>query len=133
MSREAPRVASTVRVRPAETGPQWRTFGTFERNLLAERSACSAPGCGNIRLQTTSSNQGGAHHTHTAPALTHSLPRRCGWVHCSYEQREREEQVCLSVCVRLCVCACACMYVCIMHHTTERLIKTYVVSQSSMT
>lgn len=75
-----------MRLRQAETrAQQRRRIGTFgkERNLLEERSA---PGCGNIRLQAESDQRRelqpgrGAPGSHTAPAVTHSLPRRCGCV-----------------------------------------------------
>ena len=76
-------VCVCVRVHQAETGAQRRRSGTFgeQRNLVAERSA---PGCGNIRLQTADERRAvqpgrGAPGSHTAPAVTHSLPGRCGW------------------------------------------------------
>lgn len=92
-----------VCVRQAETGGQRRRFGTFgeERSLVAERSA---PGCGNIRLQTADQRRAvqpgrGAPGSHTAPAVTHSLPRRCGWVDCFCKQRERNSSSVLWMCV----------------------------------
>lgn len=98
-----------VCARQAEKGGQRRRFGTSgeERSLVAERSA---PGCGNIRLQTAEQRRAvqpgrGAPGLHTAPAVTHSLPRRrCGWVHCFCKRREGSSSSVQCVCVRVGVC-----------------------------
>lgn len=118
-----------VCVRQADTGGQRRRFGTFgeERSLVAERRA---PGCGNIRLQTTDQRRAllpgrgapGTHtHTHTAPAVTHSLPGRCGWVDCFCRDREREQ---------FAVSVCQCVH---MRHMSQLFIKTPARFNTSMT
>lgn len=60
-------------------------------------------------------------HTHTAPAVTHSLPGRCGWVDCFCRDREREQ---------FAVSVCECVH---MRHMSQLFIKTPARFNTSMT
>lgn len=118
-----------VCVRQADTGGQRRRFGTFgeERSLVAEGRA---PGCGNIRLQTTDQRRAllprrGAPgtHTHTHCTSSNSFTARAVWVGGLLLQRQRErEQFAVSV--------CECVH---MRHMSQLFIKTPARFNTSMT
>lgn len=95
-----------VCVRQAETGGQRRRFGTFgeERSLVAERRA---PGCGNIRLQTTDQRRAllpgrGAPGSYTHCTSSNSFSAGAVWVGALLSHGERERAFrCVCVCVEM--------------------------------
>lgn len=100
----------------------------LERNAAWWRSAEHRDAATSVCRRQTSgvhSYQGGAHqahtHTHTAPAVTHSLPGRCGWVDCFCRDREREQ---------FAVSVCECVH---MRHMSQLFIKTPARFNTSMT